>query len=478
MSNFIMSKDVTKKPLPNKYQQDAFILDDQQIFPMCLMPPEQHYPSVEALVCDMTDYQNTRKYDNIDSIPRMTIPEGSFDKVRSGSSYVLIPGGVDYSFLFRGQGAYYPNSRPTLWRVNKSDMDVFICYLKVAEFELMLRQFPLVSYFESQSYHVDYEGLAQHYGLETAILDFTLDLNVALFFAMCDIVDDEYHPKTDDGKTYIGYLYVIFSHGYCQSMGINCPILFKEKLVPIGQQPFKRPGTQKGFSLKMQKDEPLYGYLYSFSYTAEDSRTIFKRYNCGKSLWTDDPIIKSTAFIRNTNVFSYEAVALATKRYRKLNECFSCNRMVKKLKAEGYKIVGKSKLPWHMSIPKTPLTSVEREDIERKIFFQTTYSEGKAFDKDLRIVTESDMLRLFHGSFDAPIGYESGIDFLIGKEQGTSVQSIRFCSNKLPAKPNDEGKIQLDWQKTGQQAPRTNHFIPIYEFKPKVCYVPNGVIPQ
>ena len=77
MSNFIMSKDVTKKPLPNKYQQDAFILDDQQIFPMCLMPPEQHYPSVEAVVCDMTDYQNTRKYENIDSIPRMTIPEGS-----------------------------------------------------------------------------------------------------------------------------------------------------------------------------------------------------------------------------------------------------------------------------------------------------------------------------------------------------------------------------------------------------------------
>jgi hypothetical protein len=59
-----MSKDVTKKPLPNKYQQDAFILYDQQIFPMCLMPPEQHYPSVESFSgAIMTVYQNTRKYE-------------------------------------------------------------------------------------------------------------------------------------------------------------------------------------------------------------------------------------------------------------------------------------------------------------------------------------------------------------------------------------------------------------------------------
>ena len=67
-------------------KSDPFILNDQQIFPMCLMPPEQHYPSVEALVRDMTEYQSSRKNDDIDSIPGMTIPEGSFDKVKCGYS--------------------------------------------------------------------------------------------------------------------------------------------------------------------------------------------------------------------------------------------------------------------------------------------------------------------------------------------------------------------------------------------------------
>lgn len=80
--------------------------------------------------------------------------------------------------------------------------------MRIVEFELMLKQYPSVQFFEQERFEVDYVGLAQHYGLNTSVLDLTSDINTALFFAMCDYnrVEDCYHPKHED-KAYIGYVY-------------------------------------------------------------------------------------------------------------------------------------------------------------------------------------------------------------------------------------------------------------------------------
>ena len=81
--------------------------------------------------------------------------------------------------------------------------------MRVVEFELMLKQYPAVRFFEQEKLAVDYVGLAQHYGLLTDVLDLTSDVRTALFFAMCDydLENDCYYPKSDD-KEYVSYLYV------------------------------------------------------------------------------------------------------------------------------------------------------------------------------------------------------------------------------------------------------------------------------
>lgn len=47
-------------------------------------------------------------------------------------------------------------------------------------------------FFKRHQFVVNEEGLAQHYGLRTEILDLTSNLDVAIFFAIC-----KYNSKTD-----------------------------------------------------------------------------------------------------------------------------------------------------------------------------------------------------------------------------------------------------------------------------------------
>ena len=75
------------------------------------------------------------------------------------------------------------------------------------EFKTFLQHLPQLRFFESRNYYIDYVGLAQHYGLQTDMMDLTSDIDVALFFAMCDIPKGrtEYVCKVEN-KPYIGYI--------------------------------------------------------------------------------------------------------------------------------------------------------------------------------------------------------------------------------------------------------------------------------
>lgn len=171
-----------------------------------LIPPERHYSSPSALIEDFNLY-STMGLEEWELSDKFSPPEGKFEIVSNKSvgddSLYLMPVAKSYTYLFRGQGEFHNPCLPTLYRKkNWTDEDVFINRIRIEEFWLMLQQYPHVRYFIDLGLKVDYIGLAQHYGLKTDVLDLTSSIKVALFFAMCDYVEDTdcYKPKSDKSK--------------------------------------------------------------------------------------------------------------------------------------------------------------------------------------------------------------------------------------------------------------------------------------
>ena len=136
---------------------------------------------------------------------------------------ILRPTFYSYNKYFRGQTAFYQNCTPSIFRKdedNKRDsIDIFIDRLRSCEFELLLKTHPVVKKLNKGiridklgldlSIKVDYKGLAQHYELNTNMIDFTNNKWVAAFFAACKKKDDKYipiDPKEDDNEE-IGVFY-------------------------------------------------------------------------------------------------------------------------------------------------------------------------------------------------------------------------------------------------------------------------------
>src|SRR5262245_58166173 len=76
----------------------------------------------------------------------------------------------DRSFMYRGQTTRYPTCQASLLR-GAPDYEWQVKALltlerfKVAELELVLREHPFKAAVVKHGFHVDYHGLAQHYGI-------------------------------------------------------------------------------------------------------------------------------------------------------------------------------------------------------------------------------------------------------------------------------------------------------------------------
>jgi tetratricopeptide (TPR) repeat protein len=120
---------------------------------------------------------------------------------RPGGPYVLRPTAPVPISYYRGQVAFHEPCVPTLYRPKdngekKDDVDIFIERLRAIEFELLLQGHPFVKEVYDKGVNVtcmgeqktvplkvSYPGLAQHYGLQTDMIDFTSDKWVAAFLA-------------------------------------------------------------------------------------------------------------------------------------------------------------------------------------------------------------------------------------------------------------------------------------------------------
>lgn len=243
---------------------------------------------------------------------------------------VLMPTSTTINSFFRGQTDNYEPCFPTIYRKKKEKdrdaIDCFISRLRTIEFELLICKHPFVCRVFNEGLiikncgedvliklKVDYLGLAQHYELETEMFDFTNDKWVAAFFATCKKNGDIYKPFESNG-------YGVF-YWYCpplEDIIIEVDNVEK-KFTAIGLQPFKRPGEQKAFALKMEERENLNVVKgmqkYFFRHDKLASEIIFNRLNQGEAIFPKDEIEKMASIIKTNRKISIDAFELAFQRY-------------------------------------------------------------------------------------------------------------------------------------------------------------------
>lgn len=405
------------------------------------IPPEKHYESPKELKDSLNLYLKFG-LEPWELAPGIIPPDDKFEIVRhstsEGGKLYLWPTALTHSYLFRGQEQFHERCVPSLFRHKElTTKEIFINQVRLEEFKLMLQQYPQVRYFEDLGVVVDYKGLAQHYGIETDVLDLTSSIDVALFFAMCsyDKNSHEYYPKTDSTKQYIGYLY---AYPYFFHMVFGNDHNRDVRLMPIGLQPFKRPGLQRGFSLHFNPNEQFIAPIYSFSYTAKDSQKMFSKLG---HIFKEDDLARVTRGIFESKTLTTDALAITCARH-------SFRIFRKRLSYNKARILLKE---CNISLTASPtwlLSKVQREELYnrfrteefdgfcRSLVQRKTISEGKESPYiDFESICQQELLGLFKKGCPSLKDYNSGV---VLTKDNTGPVGLEFNYGRPQTIPNKE----------------------------------------
>lgn len=246
---------------------------------------------------------------------------GTFEAVLTGrgDEKCLIPEAGVLFYLYRGQNKEFVPCVPTIYRGNPNDAQVFLERMRLVQFERLLKSHPVVTrFFKRHHFLVDVEGLAQHYGLKTEVLDLTSSLDVALFFATCkyDKTTDSYDYYHDEGE-HEGVLYVFDPvRDNEPTPSLHFENYMHGNITPIGLQAFPRPGAQYGYALHIERGDSTKSWMYKFSFTSADSKYYYDMFHNGESLWIKDRLISKTKQIAEQTIFSYNVFNEAFERFR------------------------------------------------------------------------------------------------------------------------------------------------------------------
>lgn len=343
---------------------------------------------------------------------------------------ILIPAGINFPFLYRGQQFDYGFCLPTLYREKPSEFQIFIEKLRQTEFMSLIDKHPVVdSFFKKHNFKIDYIGLAQHYGLKTHYIDLTSDIDIALFFAMCkyNTNKDCYEPVKSE-ENHIAVLYVCVP---VLNISFDNNFVFEDKIPIIGLQPFSRPGSQKGFAFNFDINKKFNTFKYTFSYTKKDSEEYFKKFNDGENLWVKDVLVDKVKQLSNKTKFSVETFDKAWE----LSPIKNCSKnKLKKMLAENDISISthNEQIFWTNNEIKNIIQKWNEEQIDsfiyqvRRKFWREKENDkgGKKHDfRTLEMLEQLEFLRL--------VGNRSGIDEYLAQNQNKEVVYNRKNSRDI-----------------------------------------------
>lgn len=203
--------------------------------------------------------------------------------LRSGTEFPMV--------VYRGQTEVHKTCAPSLARMHYAE-DQLLALCRNVAFEDAIGDHPYVQLCEQARFmdaplNIDKQGLAQHYGLATDLLDVTSNFEIASFFATCrwDATARNYQPVKFSSQ--FGVLYRLSPFIF---IGPNEVAEFKH----VGWQPFKRPEEQRASTMLLKKGQDFVQLpsvqMIRFRQSARVSVRIWKSFDEGRALFPNDAV--------------------------------------------------------------------------------------------------------------------------------------------------------------------------------------------
>lgn len=265
----------------------------------------------------------------------------SYAQPGTGRLRALLSQGYVRNF-FRGENAFYGQSRPSLFRGLPDDPEQAVLhrllgFLRMYEFSLWLETLDCVRSWPFGD--VFHGAVAQHYGIATNGLDITSDFKVALFFACCTIDADTgaWRPLASEefsradaradvarlgGDSRYGMIFCAPADVSMMSRVLDDSRLHLTCPTPVGYQPFMRCARQSAYIIEAGQPYDLYldqtFSKFKFRLTPQLCQWIYREMDRGRAIYpqeglTDYPDILRD--IKRLDQYSRPALEAAIRNY-------------------------------------------------------------------------------------------------------------------------------------------------------------------
>lgn len=225
--------------------------------------------------------------------------------------------------LYRGEPQQYDSCKPSIYR-NRDEDSLVLDELRFIEFKNILLQFPQIKHEIEGKANVDLLALAQHYELNTNLLDLTSEPEIAAYFATHQWVNGVAEPV----MTGIGCIRV-----FCMSDLDNDSRLHK-----IGLQCFQRPGIQAAFGYEMDRNDDLnkIGTRFFFKQTPNASISIHINFHMDQGKLAKIKASGKTGFYKRCEVESETSWLFPQEEIADVAKLVKTSKVISKISVEEY----------------------------------------------------------------------------------------------------------------------------------------------
>lgn len=242
---------------------------------------------------------------------------------------------VPFNPLYRGQSCYYEKCLPSLYRKKWSPIQTLERLVQIEDFKTILNDNPEIQDTIRADIAVNYDGLAQHYGIETNIIDLTNSFGVAAFFATSDYnsLTGCYYPVREVIRK--GVIYFLPTGIFNPATMMN-----KNQIWPIGMEALPRPGEQRGFGVYLKKDQDFHSigdvHRFFFWHNEQASIECHRLMGFGTVLFPYDPMVEKVWCMRKYRIYGKDSINKVLKKHPELG--FNTFNVFKELIHAGWHI--------------------------------------------------------------------------------------------------------------------------------------------